>query len=305
MEDSNMAQDEKWLAIEKPFGRRRLLTSAAGLGGGAAAGLLPAGCSTPNAGAGIGATTLVATDATTADTTAGKVRGFSRNGIHTFIGFSPVVDGKIVTRHPFDPDAPDVSSNVPMIIGTVLNEQSPSMNDAPLESMSEDEMKKRAAERYGNQAGVVVDAYRKAYPSVKPVELLSRMFSVRTNAVTQAERKAAKGAAPAYMYLFAWQTPLLDGRPRAFHCSEIPFVFYNTDVSAFATGGGAEARAQAAKVSDAWINFARKGDPNHGGLAPWPAYNAQQGPVMIFDKTCEVKNDPDRELRKVVAEALG
>jgi para-nitrobenzyl esterase len=82
-------------------------------------------------------------------------------------------------------------------------------------------------------------------------------------------------------------------------------VFYNTDVSAFATGGGAEARALAAKVSDAWINFARKGDPNHGGLPPWPAYNPQQGPVMIFDKTCEVKNDPDRELRKVVAEALG
>jgi para-nitrobenzyl esterase len=221
------------------------------------------------------------------------------------LGFSPVVDGKIVTRHPFDPDAPDVSSNVPMIVGTVLNEQSPSMNDAPLESMSEDEMKKRAAERYGNQVGMVVDAYRKAYPSVKPVELLSRMFSVRTNAVTQAERKAARGAAPAYMYLFAWQTPLLEGRPRAFHCSEIPFVFYNTDVSAFATGGGAEVRALAAKVSDAWINFARKGDPNHGGLPLWPAYNAQQGPVMIFDKTCEVKNDPDRELRKVVAEALG
>jgi para-nitrobenzyl esterase len=192
-----------------------------------------------------------------------------------------------------------------MIIGTVLNEQSPSMSNAALESMSEDEMKKRAAERYGDKAGNVVEAYRKAFPSLKPVELLSRMFSVRTNAVTQAERKAARGAAPAYMYLFAWQTPLLDGRPRAFHCSEIPFVFYNTDVSAMATGGGAEARALAAKVSDAWINFARKGDPNHGGLPQWPVYNAQQGPVMVFDKTCEVKNDPDRELRKVVAEALG
>jgi para-nitrobenzyl esterase len=221
------------------------------------------------------------------------------------LGFSPVVDGKVVTRHPFDPDAPDVSANVPMIIGTVLNEQSPSMSNAALESMSEDEMKKRAAERYGDKAGTVVEAYRKAYPSVKPVELLSRMFSVRTNAVTQADRKAARGAAPAYLYLFAWQTPLLDGRPRAFHCSEIPFVFYNTDVSAMATGGGAEARALAAKVSDAWINFARKGDPNHGGLPQWPVYNAQQGPVMVFDKTCEVKSDPDRELRKVVAEALG
>ena len=219
-------------------------------------------------------------------------------------GFSPSVDGKIVTRHPFDPDAPAVSADVPMIIGTVLNEMSPSMVNPALESMTEDDLRKRAAQRYGDKAGMVADAYRKAYPNVKPVELLSRMFSVRTNAVTQAERKAALQAAPAYMYQFNWQTPLLDGRPRAFHCAEIPFVFYNTDVSAFATGGGAEARDLAAKVSDAWINFARKGDPNHSGLPPWPKYSSETGPVMCFDKTCEVKNDPDRELRKVVDQAL-
>jgi para-nitrobenzyl esterase len=220
------------------------------------------------------------------------------------MGFSPVVDGKIITRHPFDPDAPDISASVPMLIGTVLNESSPSMINPALESMTDDDVRKRAADRYGDKAGMVVDAYRKAYPSVKPVELLSRMFSVRTNAVTQAERKAALKAAPAYMYLFAWQTPILDGRPRAFHCSEIPFVFANTDVSAFATGGTAEARQLGDKVSDAWINFAKKGDPNHAGLPKWPAYSADAGPVMIFDKTCEVKNDPDRELRKAVGQAL-
>lgn len=220
------------------------------------------------------------------------------------LGFGPVMDGNIVPRHPFDPDAPGISANVPMIIGTTLNEMSPSQTNPALEAMTEDEMRKRAAERYGEKAGMVVDAYRKALPDVKPVELLSRMFSVRTNAVTQAERKAAQKAAPAYVYLFAWQTPVLDGRPRAFHCAEIPFVFYNSDVSAFATGGGSEARELAAKVSDAWINFARKGDPNHSGLPKWPAYNAETGPVMIFDKTSEVKNDPDRELRKVVAAAL-
>ena len=221
------------------------------------------------------------------------------------LGFSPVVDGRIVTRHPFDPDAPDVSAGVPMLIGTVLNEMSPSMSNPALESMTEEDVRKRAAARYGDKAGMVVDAYRKAYPDVKPIELLSRMFSVRTNAVTQAERKAALKAAPAYMYLFAWQTPILDGRPRAFHCSEIPFVFANTDVSAFATGGTTEARELGEKVSDAWINFARKGDPNHSGLPKWPAYSADAGPVMIFDKKCEVKNDPDRDLRKVVAAALG
>jgi len=103
------------------------------------------------------------------------------------------------------------------------------------------------------------------------------------------------------MYQFCWKTPILDGRPRAFHCAEIPFVFYNTDVSAFATGGGDRPRQLAAKVSDAWTNFARKGDPNHSGLPNWPAYNAQQGPTMIFDDTCAVKNDPDGELRKAMA----
>jgi para-nitrobenzyl esterase len=191
-----------------------------------------------------------------------------------------------------------------MIIGTVLNEMSPSMSNPALESMSEDDVRKRAAERYGAKAGMVVDAYRKAYPNVKPVELLSRMFSVRTNAVTQADRKAALKAAPAFMYQFNWQTTVLDGRPRAFHCAEIPFVFYNSDVSAFCTGGTEEARALAGKVSDAWINFARKGDPNHRGLPHWPQYNADSGPVMMFDAVCEVKNDPDRELRKVVDQAL-
>ena len=221
------------------------------------------------------------------------------------LGFSPVVDGKYVMRHPFDPDAPGESANVPMLIGTVMNEQSPSMFDAALEGMTEDQMKERAARRYGTQTAMVVSAHRKAYPSVKPVELLSRMLSVRTNAVAQAERKAAQGRAPAYMYLFSWQTPVLNGRPRAFHCSEIPFVFYNTDVSAFATGGTAEARELGGKVSDAWINFARHGDPNHAGLPKWPAFTAKSGSVMIFDKTCEVKNDPDRELRKAVAAALG
>src|SRR5436309_1315725 len=225
-------------------------------------------------------------------------------GAQPRLSFSPVVDGNIVTHHPFDPEAPDESLQVPMLIGTVLNEQSPSMFNEALESMTEDQMKERATQRYGAKAAVVVDAYRKAYPNIKPVELLSRMLSVRTNAVIQAERKAAKKGAPAYMYLFSWQTPVLDGRPRAFHCAEIPFVFYNTDVSGFATGGTAEARELAAKVSDAWINFARKGDPNHSGLPKWPAYSAEAGPVMIFDNTCQVKNDPDRELRKVVSDAL-
>src|SRR4029450_13161318 len=104
----------------------------------------------------------------------------------------------------------------------------------------------------GGRGEPIIAEARKLHPSAKPIELLSIIQRPRSAAILQATRKAAQGASPAYMYLFAWKAPVLDGRPRAFHCSEIPFVFDNTDVSAFATGGGLEPRALAARVSDAW-----------------------------------------------------
>lgn len=69
------------------------------------------------------------------------------------------------------------------------------------------------------------------------------------------------------------------------------------------TGGGAEARALAAKVSDAWINFARKGDPHHPGLPKWPAFTPDKVPTMVFDTKCELKNNPDGEEQQVLAQA--
>ena len=216
------------------------------------------------------------------------------------IGWGPVVDGSVLPRHAFDPDGPPISAQVPMMIGTVMNERSPSMTDEKLESMTEDEMKKQVSERFGDKGGHVVEAYRRAHPKAKPVEILSLISSPRTNAVKQAERKAAQNAAPAYVYWFGWQTPVLDGRPRAFHCAELAFVFYNTDLCAQSTGGGPEARELAGKVSDAWINFARNGDPNHPGLPKWPVFTAAKGETMIFDTRCEAKDDPDRQERQVL-----
>ena len=222
------------------------------------------------------------------------------------VGWGPMVDGKTLPSHPFDPAGPAVSAQIPVMIGTVENEVSPSMGFPELESMGEDEMKKRVGERFGDKAQTVIDACRKVSPNAKPVEVLSVVSSTRArmNAVTQAERKTAQGAAPAYLYLFRYHTQVLDGRPRAFHFSEVPYVFDNTDISAFATGGTAEARELASRISDAWIAFARTGDPNHGGLPHWPAFTAAQVPTMCFDKKCEVKNDHDRDLRKAAADAL-
>lgn len=87
---------------------------------------------------------------------------------------------------------------------------------------------------------------------------------------------------------------------RAFHCLDICFWFYNTDVMLTHTGGGARPRALSEKMSGALLQFMRTGDPNGGGLPQWPAYTIEKGETMILDDVCEVKNDPDREARAVI-----
>ena len=196
------------------------------------------------------------------------------------IGWQPAVDGTNLPAQPWDPTAPAMSANVPLLVGTVLNEFSSALYDTKLTSLTGDELKARVKGIYGDRSERIIDVFRQARPNAKPGELFSRISAapVRQSGITQAERKAVQRAAPAFNYWFAWQTPVLDGRPGAFHCSEIAFVFDNTDRCAPMTGGGLAPRALAAKVSDAWINFARHGDPNHSGLPHWPAFQPTSVP---------------------------
>jgi para-nitrobenzyl esterase len=222
--------------------------------------------------------------------------------------FAPVVDGHVLPENPFYASAPATSAKVPMIIGTCLNEFTTATGHPEYESMTDAEVRKRLSKFYGDEAGKIIKVFRRAYPGSRPFDLLPLISTapIRQSAVMQAERKAAQGAAPVYLYWFTWQTPILDGRPRAFHCAEIAFVFDNTDRCENMTGGGAAARTLAGKMSDAWIHFARNGNPNHEGLPHWPAFTAYKGAVMIFDNKPEVKFDPDRaERSRATSSTLG
>jgi para-nitrobenzyl esterase len=218
------------------------------------------------------------------------------------INWGPTVDGKILPNNSFDPRAPEISASVPLLVGTVKNEFTNGIGHPEYEAMTMNEVTTRVKQRFGDKSDHIIEAYRSAHPEAKPFDVLSLILSAptRQNAITQAERKAALNAAPAYLYWFTWQTPILDGRPRAFHCSELPFCFDNTDRCAAMTGGTQQARELAAKVSQAWINFARSGDPNHSGLPKWPAFSPDKVPTMIFDNKCEMKNDPDGTARRTV-----
>ncbi len=187
----------------------------------------------------------------------------------------------------------------------MLNEFLNGINHPEYEVMTIDEVKKRVGAMYGDKSGQIIEVFQQAHPKEKPFDILSRIAasSVRQAAVTQCERKAVQAAAPAYLYWFTWKTPVLDSRPRAFHCAELAFCFDNAERCENMTGNAAEAGQLAAQVSDAWIHFARTGNPNHAGLASWPAFTAEKCPTTIFDSPCEMKNNPDTNERKATEQA--
>ncbi len=220
-------------------------------------------------------------------------------------GFSPVVDGKILPQHPYDPEAAPMAADIPMIISSTMNEQSPSWADSSLESVTLEQVVERVKERagfgpgFGDKARQVVEAYAKAFPDRKPVEIWSLVSSNRQSVVALADVKSRQPA-PVFVDWFTWQPPLFDNRMRAFHCVDICFWYYNTDLMISHTGGGPRPRALAAKMAGALLQFMKTGNPNGGGLPNWPRYSSANGETMILDDTCEVKNDPDREARKAL-----
>jgi para-nitrobenzyl esterase len=233
---------------------------------------------------------------------AGGVPNFRRMG--ETLGFSPVVDGTILPAHPFDPQASAISADVPMIVGTTLNEFVTAINHPEYESMTDAELEQKVHGMFGDKTPAIIAAFRQRTPSAKPFDLWSHIAAstVRENAIKQCNAKAALGKAPTYLYWFTWQTPILNGRPRAFHCSEIAFAFDNTDRCENMTGGGLDASALATKVSGAWIQFARTGNPNHPGIPHWTEFTKDAVPTMIFDNKTEAINNPDGGEQESIAE---
>ncbi len=234
---------------------------------------------------------------------AGGVPNFRR--MAEMLGFSPVVDEKLLPAHPFDPQASLISADVPMIVGTTLNEFVTATNHPEYEEMTDAEVAQKVEGLFPGKSATIIAAFRQRTPAAKPFDIWSHIgaSTVRENAIKQCTAKAALGKAPAYLYWFTWQTPVLDGRPRAFHCSEIAFAFDNTDRCENMTGGGADARALAANVSEAWIHFARTGNPNHPGIPHWAEFSPATVPTMIFDNKAEALNNPDAGELKSIADA--
>ncbi len=224
-----------------------------------------------------------------------------KEGVASFIfGWAPTVDGRILPRQPFDPEAPEQSKEIPLMIGTTLHEFTASTYVPALRDISMEQAEGMMRQKYGDRTDDFLAAFRKAYPEHQPKDLIDTDFTFRPGTIEQANIKAEQNGADVYMYMFAWESPVMDGILRSTHCMEIPFVFDNAAKHASMTGGGAEAQKLAGIMSGAWISFARTGNPNAAGLPKWPAYTHENGVLMYFDNVCEVKNNHDKELIGII-----
>jgi para-nitrobenzyl esterase len=221
-------------------------------------------------------------------------------------GFSPVVDGKLIPTHPFHPIASAVSASVPLMLGSTRTELTSSADEQAF-SLSEDGLRARIRDLMGDHAPSVIDVYRKTNPNATPSDiyfLIASDYRYSGPVMKIAERRAALGGGPVYLYYFRWETPVDGGRLKSPHTIEIPFAFDNVKVAHRLTGGGPEAVALADKVSDAWIAFARTGNPNTPKLPRWTPFSPTDRPTMVFDNESRVVNDPIREERVAMFRVL-
>jgi para-nitrobenzyl esterase len=220
--------------------------------------------------------------------------------------FGPVVDGRSLPRHPFEPDAPAISKSVPLLVGTAKDETRGLVGgrDESLFHISWDDLPKKLTGQVGKaDIGKTVTVLRSQAPKDSAGDIYftaTTEYRFRRRAIVQAERKAAQaraGGAPAYMYFVAWNSPVSGGKWRAPHSIEHAFVFDNVAVSASMVGSGPDQQTLADAMSSAWTRFARSGNPG------WPAYNPQTRPTMVFNTVSRVVNDPRKAEREVFQQA--
>jgi para-nitrobenzyl esterase len=214
------------------------------------------------------------------------------------VGWAPTVDGKTITLRSFHDVAPDTSRNVPVIFGC-NSEEGMGFSRNP----TEEQWRTELTGQFGaEKANALITAMKAAHPE-KATRTLSygvATLRFRNNIQRMVDLKHAQNGAPAYQYLFQWQSPQLDGVCGAWHTAELAFFFDNTRRCEQGTGDTPEARALATKMARAIANFARTGDPSQPGLR-WTPSDPERRQTMVFDNRCRMENDPDGAVRRILS----
>jgi para-nitrobenzyl esterase len=217
------------------------------------------------------------------------------------VSFSPVVDGKYLTHQPFDPSAPTESEDVPVIISSTLHDAALSLTNFDLDDAG---LRQTIVGRFGaDRADAIISAQKAARPKDSNYLIQASAFTDASRGSAthvQAERKAALGKAPVWVYQWDWISSMADGKFGAVHGLDVSASFNNARDAMLSTGAAAGKRISTT-FSTTWATFAKTGDPNHSQIPQWAPFDADKRAVMVFDEEPRVENDYRGELIRQVA----
>jgi len=224
-----------------------------------------------------------------------KISGPRKPGSPTMFGFAPSPDGVDLLQQPFSPGFAEISKDIPLMMGTTLNELMQTVYGE--KELTLEQAKERLAKVYGESTDKYIELFAKAYPDYTPQDLLSIDNTFRPFTIRTADARGVQGKAPLYVYFLAWKSQVDNASKGSFHGLDIPLAFNTVDLRPDWTGNTEEAWKLADKMSSAWINFVKTGNPNVEGVLPnWEPYTAENGATMYFDNECRIVNNHDREL---------
>jgi para-nitrobenzyl esterase len=222
--------------------------------------------------------------------------------------FSPVLDGRTFTAHPFLPDAPFLSSDLPMMLGTTRTELTNQMGRVEgIFDMTEAQARERLKDFI--ETADIDEAYRVfkvSRPQASPSEVFFTIASargyVRDQTLMAEQRVKAGGRGKTYVYRLMWRQPVEGGRRVSQHSLDLPFMFDNVAAAAPMTGPDTEqTRAMVDNMASSWIAFARRGDPNNSSIPTWAPYDLTRCNTLLFDVPSKAVDDPQREERVFMA----
>ncbi len=227
-----------------------------------------------------------------------KISGPRRPGAAMY-GFAPSADGDVLIQQPFSPGFADISYDIPVMMGSTLNEMMPVVYGE--KDLTMEQAKERLAKEYDDKTDQYIELFAKAYPDYTPQDLLSIDKVFRPYTIRTADARAKETSAPLYVYFLAWKSQVDDASKGSFHGLDIPLAFNTVDLRADWTGNTEQAWKMADKMSSAWINFIKTGNPNVAGALPtWEPYTAENGVTMYFDNESRIVNNHDREFMNFI-----
>jgi para-nitrobenzyl esterase len=244
----------------------------------------------------------------------GGRKGIGASGIG---GFSPVVDGIVLPAHPFDPVAPAISADKPLLVGSNQDEivffYMYGADKAAL-ALDESNLLPHLTRLFGPNGQKLLGVYRRTRPNASPSEIAVAIESAAfagAGAIAIAERKLAQARAPVFMYLMADHVnatvPGTNYPMGAMHAMDIRLKFDNVAASEARTPSltpeeRAEHEKAAKNMSQMWAEFARSSQPSAPGQPDWPAYNLDSRATMVIAAHCHVALDPYPTERQIWAE---